>query len=106
MTPSQLYAINLSHFFLPPGEEPDLPNRRSQLLPFIITGYILFCIHIYVLLTQIARRNWIQRQARNGRKGMSVEFEEEVVIVRVPGEGTLLHRVGEGENVKKARLKE
>ena len=37
---------------------------------------------------------------------MSVEFEEEVVIVRVPGEGTLLHRVGEGENVKKARLKE
>lgn len=109
MTPSNHNAIDLSYFR--PHTDPlsdaehILPNRRPQMIRFIIAGYLLFYFYIYMLCTQIARRNQSCHQARDGGKGLSVEFEEEVLIVEVQG-----LTIGEGGNggwevVGKTRLK-
>ncbi len=89
MTPSNYNAVDLS-YFRPHTDplsdaEPTLPNRRPQMIGFIIAGYFLFYFYTYMLCTQIARRNRSCRQARDGKKGLSVEFEEEVLVVGVQG---------------------
>jgi len=109
MTPSNHHTIDLS-YFRPHTDplsdtEPILPNRRPQMIRFIITTYFLFYLYTYMLCTQIARRNRSCRQARDGKKGLSVEFEEEVLVVGVQGLTT-----EEGGNVRwkvvgKRRLK-
>lgn len=109
MKPSNHNAIDLS-YFRPHTDplsdaEPTLPNRRPQIIRFIIAGYFLFYLYTYMLCTQVARRNRSYRQARNGKKGLSVEFEEEVLVVGVQG-----LTIGEGGNwgwevVGKRRLK-
>lgn len=109
MTPSNHDAIDLSYFrpYTNPlsDTEPILPNRCPQMIWLIIAGYFLFYFYTYMLFKQITRRNRSCRQARDGKKGLSVEFEEEVLVVEVQGS-----TIGEGGNggwevVGKRRLK-
>jgi len=109
MTPSNHYAVDLS-LFRPHTDplsnaEPILPNRRPQMIRFIVAGYFLFYFYTYILFTQIAKRNRFYRQARDGKKGLSVEFEEEVLVVGV--QGLTIGDGGKGawEVVGKRRLK-
>ena len=99
------YDVDLSRFHAPSNIEPILPYRRPDLLPFIIANYILFCVYTYMLLTQIAKRNRVRRRAQNGKKNLSVDFEEEVLIVRVPRQPSEELKLSEGEDVEKERLK-
>jgi len=82
-----------------------LPHRRPQIIRFIITGYFLFYLYTYMLLMQIAKRNRSCRHARDGKKGLSVEFEDEVLVVGVQGSTTEGGEIGGWEVVGKRRLK-
>lgn len=75
------------------------------MIRFIIAGYFLFYLYTYMLCTQIARRNRSNQQARDRKKRLSVEFEEEVLVVGVQGFTIGEGRKGGWEVVGKRRLK-
>lgn len=96
MTPSELHYISLERFQRPPS--PPLVDlkavqleRRRELLRIILASYMVFCAMTYMFLTQIARRNTMQRRARDrkqemekdGKKEGIVGFDEKVLAKRV-----------------------
>ena len=99
MTPSELHSISLENFRTAASPPVNLGlidlERRREILRIIIAIYMVFCVMIYMFLTQIARRNAMQRRARDrkketskgrgkkGKKESNVGFDERVLVKRV-----------------------